>query len=83
MSQPVLSEPVQKTAAPAPVQKVVVPQVEAESAAEQEPEKDYSFVQTLLDKIAELEKSPDAVSTEEIRKLRIEVDKAIKSMQEE
>ena len=83
VSQPVLSEPVQKTAAPAPVQKVVVPQVEAEPSAEQEPEKDYSFVQTLLDKIAELEKSPDAVSTEEIRKLRIEVDKAIKSMQEE
>ena len=47
------------------------------------PAKDYRYVQTLLDKIAELEKSPDTLSTEEIRKLRTEVDEAIKTMQEE
>ncbi|MGP1431095.1 MAG: hypothetical protein ACTTI6_01145 [Treponema sp.] len=47
------------------------------------PEKDYQYVKKLLDRIAELEQSPDELSTEEIRKLRTEVDNAIKAIQEE
>jgi hypothetical protein len=59
-----------------------------ESAVQTKPakkaaEKDYQYVQKLLDRITELEQSPDELSTEEIRKLRAEVDNAIKVMQEE
>ena len=82
MSQPVMQQPV----VPAPVQQPAAPVNEPVAPVQQAtevPEKDYSFVQKLLRKITELEQSPDAVSTEEIRKLRIEVDEAIKSMQEE
>ena len=49
----------------------------------EEPKKDYRYVQELLDKIAELEKSSDSLSMEEIAKLRTEVDNAIEAMQEE
>lgn len=49
----------------------------------EEPEKDYRYVQELLDKIAELEQSSDELSIEEIKKLRTEVDNAIEAMQEE
>ena len=48
-----------------------------------EPQKDYRYVQELLDKIAELEKSPDSLSMEEIARLRTEVDNAIEAMQEQ
>lgn len=46
-------------------------------------EKDYRYVQELLDKIAAFEQSPDELSVEEIRKLRTEVDNAIEAIQEE
>ena len=49
----------------------------------EEPKKDYRYVQELLDKIAELEQSSDTLSMEEIKKLRTEVDEAIEAMQEE
>ncbi|QSH92603.1 hypothetical protein C5N99_08345 [Treponema medium] len=49
----------------------------------EEPKKDYRYVQELLDRIAELEKSSDSLSMEEIAKLRIEVDNAIEAMQEQ
>ena len=49
----------------------------------EKPKKDYRYVQELLDKIAELEKSSDSLSMEEIAKLRTEVDNAIEAMQEE
>ena len=49
----------------------------------EEPKKDYRYVQELLDKIAELEQSSDKLSMEEIKKLRTEVDEAIEAMQEE
>ena len=55
----------------------------SEQAKTQEPKKDYRYVQELLDKIAELEKSSDTLSMEEIAKLRTEVDEAIEAMQEE
>ena len=45
--------------------------------------KDYRYVQELLDKIAELEKTSDTLSMEEIAKLRTEVDNAIEAMQEQ
>jgi len=49
----------------------------------EEPKKDYRYVQELLDKIAELEQSSDTLSMEEIKKLRTEVDEVIEAMQEE
>ena len=49
----------------------------------EKPKKDYRYVQELLDRIAELEKSSDVLSTEEIAKLRVEVDNAIEAMQEQ
>ena len=49
----------------------------------EEPKKDYRYVQELLDKIAELEQSSDTLSMEEIKNLRTEVDEAIEAMQEE
>ena len=49
----------------------------------EEPKKDYRYVQELLDKIAELEQSSDTLCMEEIKKLRTEVDEAIEAMQEE
>ena len=49
----------------------------------EEPKKDYRYVQELLDKIAELEQSSDTLFMEEIKKLRTEVDEAIEAMQEE
>ena len=49
----------------------------------EEPQKDYRYVQELLDKIAELEQYSDELSIEEIEKLRTEVDNAIEAMQEE
>lgn len=49
----------------------------------EEPEKDYRYVQELLDKIAGLEQSSDELSMEDIAKLRTEVDNAIEAMQEQ
>ena len=53
------------------------------NSAKKVPEKDYQYIQKLLDRIAELEQAQDELSTEEIRKLRTEVDDAIKAIQEE
>ena len=81
------TQPVDSSAGAAPVeQPAIVKEPEqnrpAERAKTEEPQKDYRYVQELLDKIAELEQSSDELSMEEIQKLRTEVDEAIEAMQE-
>ncbi|MFC1237953.1 hypothetical protein E4N71_09900 [Treponema vincentii] len=55
----------------------------AQPVKNEAPERDYRYVQALLDKIAELEQSSDELSMEEIQKLRTEVDNAIEAIQEQ
>ena len=59
------------------------PNTPVQPAKNEGSEKDYRYVQELLDKIAELEQSSDELSIEEIKKLRTEVDNAIEAMQEQ
>jgi len=81
-TEPPVSQTIRQPAAAAVKPTAAAPEVKpADSPAP--PKKDYGYVQKLLDKIAELEQSPDELSTEEIRKLRTEVDNAIEAMQEE
>ena len=70
-------------AEPTPVVQPVEQKTPVQPVKAEEPQKDYRYVQELLDKIAELEQSSDELSMEEIQKLRTEVDNAIKAMQEE
>lgn len=86
VEQTAIRSVVTKTPDPAPA---VQPAPKAKPAVVQEKpvkavlEKDYQYIQKLLDRIAELEQSPDELSTQEIQKLRMEVDNAIKAIQEE
>lgn len=79
---PAVSEPA-ATAEQTPTAQPAEEKPSLQSEKNEEPKKDYRYVQELLDKIAELEQSSDKLSTEEIKKLRTEVDEAIEAMQEE
>ena len=68
----------QTTAAQLPEKNTPVQPIKIE-----ESQKDYRYVQELLNKLAELEHSSDELSMEEIEKLRTEVDNAIEAMQEQ
>ena len=81
-AKPEPTEPVTPPPSPTPVESE--PPAEPEEPAKDEtPKKDYRYVQELLDKLAELEQSPDELSNEDIHKLRTEVDNAIHDLQEE
>ena len=86
-SQPVAASQTENNAAASGKQLATVQPTERNTAAPTgktgAPKKDYRYVQELLDKIAELEKSPDSLSMEEIARLRTEVDNAIEAMQEQ
>ena len=79
---PAVSEPA-ATAEQTPTAQPAEEKPSLQSEKNEEPKKDYRYVQELLDKIAELEQSSDKLSMEEIKKLRTEVDEAIEAMQEE
>ncbi|UTC62210.1 hypothetical protein E4O05_11975 [Treponema sp. OMZ 787] len=73
----------ENTNIPVPKPKPVLPPAPAESVNEKaQEEKDYQYIQALLDKILELESNPDMASDEYIEDLMKQTDDAIQNIQE-